>query len=185
MAKKITPICNFGEPAKPFNLIGTDGKYYSLENFEGHRALVVMFICNHCPYVKAILPRLIDDSRHLMQQDIGVVAICSNDAVHYPEDSYENMQTLATHQHFPFPYLWDETQAVAKAYGAVCTPDFFGYNSDLLLQYRGRLDESGIHPASPKANRELVSAMQLISETGIGPVEQMASMGCSIKWHER
>lgn len=182
MAKMTTPVCNFGEPAKPFSLKNIDGKYYSLEDCAGPNGLLVMFICNHCPYVQAILPRLLDDTRQLIKEGIGVVAICSNDAELYPEDSFDNMQVLAKTLKFPFPYLWDDSQAIAKAYGAVCTPDFFGYNSNLDLQYRGRLDESGIQPAPPNAKRELVLAMQQIIKTGKGPATQQASMGCSIKW---
>ncbi|MGD9592791.1 MAG: thioredoxin family protein, partial [Candidatus Berkiella sp.] len=134
------------------------------------------------PYVKAILPRLLEDVKTLQEAGMGCVAICSNDPTDYPEDSYKNMQSIATEMGFTFPYLLDETQAVARAYGAVCTPDFFGYNSNLKLQYRGRLDESGIKPAPAGAKRELVEALKLVMSTGKGPKEQVPSQGCSIKW---
>lgn len=182
MALLKTPVCEFGKIAPDFRLLGTDGKHHGLADCAKKNGLLVMFICNHCPYVKAILLRLIEDAKVLLAQDIGCVAICSNDPTDYPEDSYKNMQLLATKLELPFPYLVDETQQVAKAYGAVCTPDFFGYNNNLKLQYRGRLDESGIYPAPSGARRELVEAMQLIAKTGKGPQDQIASQGCSIKW---
>lgn len=182
MALMKTPVCEFGKIAPDFRLLGTDGKHYSLADCSKKNGLLVMFICNHCPYVKAILPRLIEDANVLLAQEIGCVAICSNDPSDYPEDSYKNMQLLAVKLGLPFPYLVDETQQIAKAYGAVCTPDFFGYNSNLKLQYRGRLDESGINPAPLGAKRELVEAMQLVAKTGKGPQNQIASQGCSIKW---
>lgn len=182
MVKRTTPECLFGEKAKPFNLQGVDGKYYSLEDCVGTNGLVVMFICNHCPYVKAITKRLVADAKTLYTLNIGVVAICSNDSVSYPEDSFENMQQFAKQHDFPFPYLHDTTQQVAKAYQAICTPDFFGFNQALELQYRGRLDESGMQPASTSAKHELVEAMKLIADTGTGPKQQFPSMGCSIKW---
>ncbi len=182
MARMETPICKFDEPAKPFSLLGIDGKYHSLESCRAEAGLLVMFICNHCPYVQAILPRLLVQVKELQQEGIGVVAICSNDANTYPEDSFENMQLLGKKWQLSFPYLWDETQAVAKEYGAVCTPDFFGYNSNLLLQYRGRLDASGREPAPLDAKPELVLAMRQIVISGKGPLEQIPSMGCSIKW---
>lgn len=182
MVKKTTPVCDFGEPAKDFRLLGTDGKYYSLADCRGEQGLLLAFICNHCPYVKAILPRLLEDARVLIGQGVGVAAICANDPTDYPEDSFERMQQLASDLKFPFPYLWDETQSVAKAYGAVCTPDLFGYNSNLRLQYRGRLDAYALEPAPQDAARECVLAMQQIIATGKGPEHQMPSMGCSIKW---
>lgn len=180
-----TPVCEFGKMAPDFRLLGVDGKYYSLADCSKKNGVLVMFICNHCPYVKAILPRLIEDMKTLLSKDIGCVAISSNDPKDYPEDSYKNMQQLATDMQFPFPYLVDETQEIAKAYGAVCTPDFFGYNSNLRLQYRGRLDESGIKPAPSDAKKELVEAMTLIAVTGKGPKNQIASQGCSIKWKSK
>lgn len=182
MAKMLTPVCKFDEPAKAFHLLGIDGKYHSLESCKGDAGLLVMFICNHCPYVQAILPRLVIQVKILQQQGIGVVAICANDANAYPDDSFENMQALGEKWQLSFPYLWDETQAIAKQYGAVCTPDFFGYNDNLMLQYRGRLDASGRDPAPEDAKQELVLAMQQIAISGRGPVEQVPSMGCSIKW---
>lgn len=182
MALLKTPVCEFGKIAPDFKLLGVDNRYYRLEDCAKKNGLLVMFICNHCPYVKAILNRLMDDVKVLQQSDIGCVAICSNDPTDYPEDSFKNMQRISSEQHFPFPYLLDETQAVAKAYGAVCTPDFFGYNANFMLQYRGRLDASGLQPAPAAAKRELVEAMLQIARTGQGPREQIASQGCSIKW---
>ena len=176
-----TPICNFGEPAPPFSLKGTDGKTYALEDIRGPKGTLVMFICNHCPYVKAVLDRIIRDANDLKEYGIGVVAINANDPVNYPDDSFDNMKRLAEAKQLPFPYLWDETQAVARAYDAVCTPDFFGYNADLQLQYRGRLDASKTSPV-PGAIRELYEAMVQVAETGRGPEQQISSMGCSIKW---
>ena len=176
-----TPICNFGEPAKSFDLPGTDGRRYTLEDVRGRNGTLVMFICNHCPYVKAVLDRIIRDAKELQVQGVGVVAISANDPADYPEDGFDNMKRLAEAKGFPFPYLFDETQEVARAYGAVCTPDFFGYNRDLELQYRGRLDASRNQPV-PNARRELFEAMTQIARTGQGPAEQTPSMGCSIKW---
>ena len=141
-----------------------------------------MFICNHCPYVKAIVDRAVRDASELAALGVRTVAICSNDAVAYPDDSFEKMKQFAADHGFPFPYLHDESQAVAKAYDAACTPDFFGFNARLELQYRGRLDESGRNAADPGARRELFEAMKQVAETGEGPREQTASMGCSIKW---
>ena len=176
-----TPICNFGEPAKPFELEGTDGRTYTLEDVRGPRGLVVMFICNHCPYVKAVLDRIIRDAKDLKDHGIGTVAIMANDTEAYPDDSFENMKRLAEEKRLPFPYLIDRTQEVARAYDAVCTPDFFGYSRNLELQYRGRLDASKTQPI-PGALRELYEAMVQVAETGRGPEHQVPSMGCSIKW---
>ncbi|MCE3247508.1 MAG: alkyl hydroperoxide reductase [Geminicoccaceae bacterium] len=176
-----TPICNFGEPAKPFDLPGTDGRRYTLEDVRGRNGTLVMFICNHCPYVKAVLDRIIRDAKDLKEHGIGVIAINANDPTTYPDDSFENMKRLAEAKQLPFPYAFDESQEVARAYGAVCTPDFFGYNADLELQYRGRLDASKTTPI-PGAIRELYEAMVQIAETGRGPEQQTPSMGCSIKW---
>ena len=175
------PICNFGEPARPFDLLGIDGKRYTLDDVRGPKGLLVMFICNHCPYVKAVLDRMIRDVKELKEHGIGAVAIMANDASQYPEDSFENMKRLAEEKQLPFPYVVDETQEVAQAYGAVCTPDFFGYNKNLELQYRGRLDASKTTPI-PGAIRELYEAMVQVAETGRGPEHQTSSMGCSIKW---
>lgn len=176
------PVCHFGQPATDFNLLGVDGKYYSLSNSAGKNGLLVMFICNHCPYVKAIKTRLIADCRELLKYGVNTIAIQSNDTVNYPDDSYERMIEESKTFDFQFPYVLDETQEVAKAYGAVCTPDFFGFNADLQLQYRGRFDAAG--RAEPPADnpRDLFNAMKLIAETGEGPKAQIASIGCSIKW---
>ncbi|MDP1659710.1 MAG: thioredoxin family protein [Methylotenera sp.] len=182
MASLNPPVCNFGQPAADFNLPGVDGKRYSLSSM-GKNGLLVMFICNHCPYVKAILPRLVNDVRELKSLGINTVAIMSNDPKDYQEDSFENMQKISREMEFPFPYLLDETQAVAKAYDAVCTPDFFGFNSKGELQYRGRFDESRKETA-PSSTRDLFYAMKQIAETGAGPKEQIASIGCSIKWSQ-
>ena len=182
MALIHTPLCNFGAPAPSFSLPGVDGRVWTLEDCRGPHGLLVMFICNHCPYVKAIQDRLIRDTRELKTLGIGSVAIMSNDPAEYPEDSFANMKRISDQLDFPFPYLLDETQEVAKAYGAVCTPDFFGYNQSMGLQYRGRLDESGRQAAGPEVRRDLYEAMRTIAETGHGPSEQTASMGCSIKW---
>jgi peroxiredoxin len=176
------PVCDFGQPAIAFDLPGTDGNRHTLASCRGPNGLLVMFICNHCPYVKAIIDRLIRDCRELAGHGIGCVAIMSNDIAEYPEDAPDNMQRWASELAFPFPYLFDENQAIARAYGAVCTPDFFGYNARLELQYRGRLDASGRNPAPPEARRELFEAMCEIADSGQGPVAQTASIGCSIKW---
>jgi len=177
-----TPVCDFGAPAIDFSLPGVDGKQWTLHDCLGENGLLVMFICNHCPYVKAIRDRIIRDARELQAFGINSVAIMSNDPSDYPEDSFDNMQQIAAELEFPFPYLMDESQAVAKAYGAVCTPDFFGYNADLQLQYRGRLDESRKEAAPADVRRDLFEAMKQVAQTGQGPAEQIPSMGCSIKW---
>ncbi len=180
-----TPICEFGRPAIDFSLPGVDGRTWTLEDCRGERGLLVMFICNHCPYVKAIIDRIVRDTRELRDLGINSVAIMSNDPAEYAEDSFDNMRRVAEQYDFPFPYLYDETQEVARAYGAVCTPDFFGYNADLELQYRGRLDASRKQAAPPDTRRDLFEAMRQVAETGQGPREQIPSMGCSIKWrHE-
>jgi peroxiredoxin len=177
-----TPICDFGWKAPLFNLRGVDGKPYSLEQLRGPNGTLVMFICNHCPYVKAVIDRIVRDVDELRPLGINAVAISSNDVVHYPEDSFDNMQRFAEAHRFSFPYLYDESQAVARAYDAACTPDFFGFNADLELQYRGRLDASGREPAGPDVRRELFEGMQQIAQTGEGPRAQTPSIGCSIKW---
>ncbi|MDR2164076.1 MAG: thioredoxin family protein [Zoogloeaceae bacterium] len=176
------PVCNFDWPAPDFSLPGVDGCSHTRASARGPRGLLVMFLCNHCPYVKAILDRLIRDCGDLRAEGIGSIAIMSNDAGAYPEDAFPNMKALAGRMDFPFPYVYDETQAIARAYDAVCTPDFFGFNADLRLQYRGRLDASQRKPAPPDARRELFEAMREIARTGRGPREQTASIGCSIKW---
>lgn len=178
------PVCDFAWKAADFVLPGTDGKRYTLADVHGPKGLLVMFICNHCPYVKAVRDRIIRDCAELKALGIGAVAISSNDPDDYPEDSFENMQRVARDLKFPFPYLFDETQEVAHAYDAVCTPDFFGFNKDLGLQYRGRLDASRTSPVA-NARRELFEAMKAVAETGRGPADQIPSMGCSIKWKRR
>lgn len=177
------PICDFGWKAPDFNLPGVDGKNWSLTELAGSNGLLVMFICNHCPYVKAIQTRLVEDLANLKQLGINAVAISSNDAINYPEDSFEKMREVAQQFKFSFPYLYDESQAVAKAYGAVCTPDFFGFNAKLELQYRGRFDDQGRElTPKPNATRDLLEAMTLVAKTGQGPNIQTPSIGCSIKW---
>jgi peroxiredoxin len=179
-----TPVCEFGKPAPGFNLPGVDGREWSRDQCMGDKGLLVMFICNHCPYVKAVLERIVRDARDLQPLGINCVAIMSNDPTDYPEDSFDNMKRVAEANGFPFPYLIDRTQGVAKAYGAVCTPDFFGYNAAGELQYRGRLDESRKETAPADVRRDLFEAMKLVAETGKGPEAQIPSMGCSIKWSE-
>lgn len=169
-------------PAVYFSLPGIDGRTWTLDQVAGQTGTLVMFICNHCPYVLAVVDRMVREARALRELGVGTVAISSNDALAYPEDSFDHMKAFAVRHAFDFPYLYDESQAVARAYGAVCTPDFFGFNRDRKLQYRGRLDASGRQPAGPDTRRELYEAMRQVASTGIGPQEQMASMGCSIKW---
>ncbi len=176
-----TPICDFGWKAVDFQLEGIDGKTYSLEDVRGPNGTLVMFICNHCPYVKSVIPRIVREMSALEEKGIGAIAIMANDTESYPEDSFENMKAFAEEHGFGFPYVIDRSQEVARAYDAVCTPDFFGFNKDLELQYRGRLDESKT-TLVPDARRELFEAMVRVAETGEGPREQVASMGCSIKW---
>ncbi|GGL60960.1 thioredoxin family protein [Wenxinia marina] len=176
------PVCDFGWTAPDFTLPATDGRTYALSDIRGPNGTLVMFICNHCPYVLAVLDRIIRDATALQALGIGVAAICSNDADSHPADSFENMKKMAEERDFPFPYLHDEDQSVARAYDAACTPDFFGFDASDGLQYRGRLDESRNRPAAPDAQRELYEAMKLVAETGRGPADQVPSMGCSIKW---
>jgi len=177
-----TPICDFDAPIIDFSLPDTKGKLWSPANLQGDKGLLVMFICNHCPYVKAIRERIVRDTNDLKILGINSVAIMSNDPGEYPEDSPEMMAKVAEEYNFTFPYLLDETQEVAKAFGAVCTPDFFGFNADLKLQYRGRLDASKKETANDDVRRDLFLAMQEVAQTGQGPKEQIPSMGCSIKW---
>lgn len=184
MALMRPPVCEFNAPAIDFKLPGTDGQEWTLEKCRGENGTLVMFICNHCPYVKAIQDRLVQDTLELQEIGINSVAIMSNDTVAFPDDSLENMQKTAEQFSYPFPYLLDESQEIARAYGAVCTPDFFGYNKDLKLQYRGRLDDTTPSNKTPDARRDLVEAMKMIADTGKGPEQQTASMGCSIKWRE-
>jgi peroxiredoxin len=181
MVRTETPVCEFDRPAVDFSLPGADGKTWTLTSSRGAKGLLVMFICNHCPYVKAVLDRIIRDASDLKPFGIHTIAIMSNDPSDYPEDSFANMQRVAQTMNFPFPYVYDATQEVAKAYGAVCTPDFFGYNADLKLQYRGRLDASRKEP-EPNARRDLFEAMKQVALSGQGPRDQIPSMGCSIKW---
>ena len=176
------PVCDFGAPWHDFDLPGTDGRRYHLADLSGPRGTLIMFICNHCPYVRSIIDRIVRDARLMQDAGIGVVAISSNDADEYPEDGLGPMKAKAESQGFTFPYLYDETQAVARAYGAECTPDFFGYNASGELQYRGRFDASGRMAGPDDARPELLEAMLQIAETGVGPERQIQSMGCSIKW---
>ena len=175
------PVCDFGWRAPDFALPSTDGKTYRLSDIRGRRGTLIMFICNHCPYVTGAIERIVRDAGVLMQRGIGVAAICSNDALSHPQDGFERMVEFAAAHGFPFPYLHDESQAIARAYDAQCTPDFFGFDADLGLQYRGRLDEGG-RQVKPGARRELLEAMMQVAQTGRGPREQTPSMGCSIKW---
>ncbi|MDT8855574.1 thioredoxin family protein [Paracoccaceae bacterium Fryx2] len=177
------PVCDFGWKAPGFTLAGTDGRTWSLDQVMGPRGLLVMFICNHCPYVQAVLDRIVRDARDLQAAGIGVAAISSNDIAAYPQDGPGPLRDLALLHDFPFPYLYDESQQVARDWGAACTPDFFGFNAQGDLQYRGRLDASG-KVAVPGARRELLEAMLQVAETGQGPRDQVASMGCSIKWKD-
>jgi len=177
-----TPVCDFDKAIEPFSLPGVDGEIWTPEKARGEKGLLVMFICNHCPYVKSIRDRIVRDTRELMDYGLNSVAIMSNDPAEYDEDSFENMKQVAEQFDFPFPYLMDETQDVAKAYGAVCTPDFFGYNKNLQLQYRGRLDASRKEAAADDVTRDLFNAMKQVAQTGHGPKQQIPSMGCSIKW---
>jgi peroxiredoxin len=183
MAAQSDPLIA-GAPAPDFALRGVDGKVWTRDGCRGANGLLVMFICNHCPYVRAVIDRIVRDARDLAPLGIGVVAISANDPVAYPEDSFDRMVEFARHHALPFPYLYDETQGIAHAYGAVCTPDFFGFNARLELQYRGRLDASRRDPAPAGARRELFEAMKLTAATGKGPAEQLPSVGCSIKWRE-
>ena len=177
----VPPLCDFGWKAPDFTLPGVDGKTYSLSALKGAKGTLVAFICNHCPYVKSVIGRLVRDASDLRKLGVATVAVCSNDATAYPEDGFARMREFAKSQAFTFPYLHDETQKVARAYEAVCTPDFFGFNAELGLQYRGRLDASKTTLVLD-ARRDLYEAMKQVAETGKGPQEQIASMGCSIKW---
>ena len=181
MALKETPICDFGALAADFTLPDLSGMKVSLQDVRGVSGTLIIFMCNHCPYVQAIIERLVRDVRDLRTAGIGIAAIMSNDYSTHPEDAPDRMRAFATEHGIDFPYLLDEDQSVARAYGAVCTPDFFGYNSDLELQYRGRIDDSPMD-AGNVTRRDLLAAMRLIADTGAGPGEQVPSMGCSIKW---
>lgn len=176
------PDAELGFKAPEFTLPATDGKTYRLVDLKGTNGTVVAFICNHCPYVHAMVERLVRDAHELAPLGIATIAICSNDAVNYPEDSFPNMRAFAEHHDFPFPYLHDETQDVARGYGAACTPDLFGFDAELRLVYRGRLDAGRTEPPPAGAKRELFEAMALVSEAGKAPAEQIPAVGCSIKW---
>jgi len=175
------PAAQLGAGAPAFELPGTDGKRHTLESVRGANGTVVMFICNHCPYVKAVIDKIVRDMTDLAAHGVGSIAVMSNDPAEYPEDSFDNMRIIAQRHRFPFPYVLDETQEVARAYRAVCTPDFFGYDRDLKLAYRGRLDASG-RSSDPTAARELYAAMVEVASSGQKPAIQHASVGCSIKW---
>ena len=177
-----TPICDFGKKAENFKLKSINGNLVTLDNVKGKNGTLIMFICNHCPYVKAVISDIVDDSQILSDLGINFVAICSNDVENYPEDSFDNMIKFAKNNNFNFPYLHDESQEIAKKYNAVCTPDFFGYNKNLELQYRGRIRELRDLKPIRDGDSELLLAMKEISLTGSGPKNQIPSMGCNIKW---
>jgi peroxiredoxin len=184
MALLETPAKDDAFHAIDFSLKGIDGNTYTLDNCKGEKGLLVMFICNHCPYVKALIDRLVEDCKILQGAGIGCVAIMPNDAENYPEDSFNKMKEFAQAHGFTFPYLIDETQETARAYGAVCTPDLYGFNADGELQYRGRVDSAGMNEPGPDMKHELREGMLQIAESGTGPDNQIPSMGCSIKWRE-
>lgn len=177
-----TPEAARGMSAPDFKLMGTDGAWYTLKDIRGAKGTLIMFICNHCPFVRAIADRIVRDAKELQGLGIGVAAIMSNDTAAYPEDSFDNMRAFAKKHGFTFPYIIDESQKVARSYGAVCTPDFFGFDARGQLQFRGRLDASRMDPAPKNAKRELFEAMKQLAETGKAPPDQQPSMGCSIKW---
>jgi peroxiredoxin len=181
MALNKTDICNFGWKAHDFALRGIDGRTWTLDNARGEKGTLVAFICNHCPYVKAVVGRFVDEANALREIGVGTIAIMPNDTAGYPEDSFENMQAFARRHGFTFPYVIDETQDIARAYDAQCTPDFFGFNARDELQYRGRLDDARMSGAPP-TRRDLFAAMKQVAQTGRGPADPIASMGCSIKW---
>lgn len=180
----VPPLCDFGWKAIDATLPSIGGKDCSILDYTGPNGLVVVFICNHCPYVKSIIGRIVRDANNLQELGVGFVAISSNDVSAYPEDSFENMKMFAAENDFSFPYLYDEDQSAAKAYGAVCTPDFYGFNTKLELQYRGRLDASRKETGPEDLRRDLFESMKQVAETGQGPTDQIASMGCAIKWKE-
>lgn len=179
-----TPICEFGKPAPDFKLTDCNGNEVTRDSIKGPSGLLVVFMCNHCPYVKALLPRFNGEIKQIQDLGIGVVAISANDTEQYPEDDLEHMQQLAKDYDFSFPYCLDETQDVARAFNAVCTPDFFGYDANLGLQYRGRFDSAGKNEPDENTKHELLDAMTMVTNTGKGPQSQTASMGCSIKWRK-
>jgi peroxiredoxin len=173
-----------GVPAPQFELPATDGKSYALADVAGENGTVIAIICNHCPYVKAVADRMVADAKTLAAEGIGFAAICSNDPVRYPADSFENMKAFAEQHGFTFPYLQDESQTVARAFEAACTPEFYGISRDGTIEYHGRLDEGRTDPPPPNAKRELVEAMRTIAKTGKGPDEQLPAIGCSVKWKQ-
>ena len=177
-----TPICDFGKKAENFQLKSTENKILSLDDIKGENGTLIMFICNHCPYVKAVVKDIVDDCNELIKIGVNSIAICSNDSENYPEDSFEKMIEFSKKYNFNFPYLIDKTQEVAKNYNAVCTPDFFGYNKNLELQYRGRIRELKNLKPIEKGDSDIKVAMRLIADTGKGPENQIPSMGCNIKW---
>ena len=177
-----TPVCDFGWKVVGFSLPGVDGKAYSLADVAGPNGTLIIFMCNHCPYVRTAIDRIVRDAKELQALGIGVIAISANDPETHPEDGFDKMREFADRNGFSFPYVFDESQDVARAYDAVCTPDFFGFNKDFELQYRGRIDAAGRNPAPPGTRRELFEAMRQVAESGKGPQQQTASIGCSIKW---
>ena len=177
-----TPICDFGKKAENFRLKSTTGELITLDDAKGLNGTLIMFICNHCPYVKAVIFDIVEDCKKLKDLGVNSIAICSNDVDNYPEDSFENMIKFSEINNFSFPYLHDETQNIAKNFNAVCTPDFFGYNKNLELQYRGRIRELRDLKPLRDGNSELLNAMTEISKSGKGPDKQIPSMGCNIKW---
>ena len=182
MALTKTPICDFGKKADHFELKSIENKMITLNDVKGENGTLIMFICNHCPYVKAVIDNIVEDCKNLESHGIKSVAVCSNDVKNYPEDSFENMIKFSKNHNFNFPYLFDETQEIAKKYGAVCTPDFFGYNQNLELQYRGRIRELKELKPVRSGTSDLMNAMKMIAEAGKGPKDQIPSMGCNIKW---
>ena len=177
-----TPICDFGKKAESFQLLSTDNNKINLDDVRGINGTLIMFICNHCPYVKAVIKNIVNDANDLKKIGINSVAIMSNDTINYPDDSFDNMKIFAEENKFNFPYLFDETQEIAKKFGAVCTPDFFGYNKNLELQYRGRIRELKDLRAVQDGYSDLLNAMTLVAKTDEGPSKQVHSMGCNIKW---
>ena len=182
MALTKTPICDFGKKAEEFELKSTDNRLIALNDIKGDKGTLIMFICNHCPYVKAVIKDIVSDCKELENDGIKSVAIMSNDTKNYPDDSFENMISFSKNNNFNFPYLIDETQNIAKKYGAVCTPDFFGYNEKLELQYRGRIRELKDLKPLRSGDSDLLLAMKKIAKTQKGPSDQVPSMGCNIKW---
>ena len=177
-----TPICDFGKKAEDFKLKSINNKFLTLNDVKGDKGTLVMFICNHCPYVKAVISDIVNDCKLLQNLNVSSVAICSNDVINYPEDSFDKMIEFSNSNNFNFPYLHDETQEIARKFDAVCTPDFFGYNKNLELQYRGRIRELKDLKPIRSGESELYLAMKMIAETGRGPKDQISSMGCNIKW---